>query len=82
MKIIKKEMVFIKRTVSGFFYVFLLLTVGMEYSVGLIDKEKNLKTLNCRVLRFTKLIFNGISLWNNRNVYFLGVFVSQCACPW
>lgn len=43
-------------------HVFLLLTVGMEYSVGLIDKEKILKTLNCRVLRFTKLIFNGISL--------------------
>lgn len=62
MKIIKKEMVFIKRTVSGFFYVFLLLTVGMEYSVGLIDEEKILKNLNCRVLRFTKLIFNGISL--------------------
>ena len=38
--------------------MFLLLTVGMEYSVGLIDKEKILKTLNCRVLRFTKLIFN------------------------
>lgn len=62
--------------------MFLLLTVGMEYSVGLIDKEKILKTLNCRVLRFTKLIFNGISLLNNRNVYFFGVFVSQCACPW